>query len=225
LKQSGFVDSTNPSHNLPDEYIDVVVNADPRRPPYALLFFRKILQDYYGTGIKIKTFVHSSCTGNIAKYLEVFNTNTQDEIIDVKESLVITLIWKNLDLQTELIVNPIRQVPIAGEGNLCRFFSRIIPLAYPLNYDTLDWGQLQQVDKLIEEASEKIVNFDFIEAQLKATGPFLLGEMTIADFVFFSAASNVLIHNYGRLVKYPKTQDWLEKCQNFAQFQLFNITL
>lgn len=93
-----------------DDFVDVVINADPNQPPYSILFFYKLLQQVFGEGsIVLRTFVHSSATELINKvnrnYLEIFNVN-QDDAANAnakknkvrKVRMTISIIWKKCKL-------------------------------------------------------------------------------------------------------------------------------
>lgn len=110
---------------------------------------------------------------------------------------------------------------------MARFLSRLIPPVFPLNYDALDWTTLSLIDGFITQAlDEKKFNLDMVEAYLKGKnksgGSFLLGGISIADFVTFSSVARHLLNDSNsNLSKHPHLKTWIESCQNYGEFELF----
>jgi hypothetical protein len=206
------------------EQIDIVVSADPKRPPYSLLFFYKVLSECYGS-IKLQTHVHSSLKEKPEKYTNIFNHLVEKTHPYAREKLCITLIWRRLEHDVELMLDPLNQSPIRGESNIARFFSRLLPTKSPLNYDGLLWTTLVKVDGLLELASERdSLSVAFIERQLLSqnrNGPFLFNEVTIADFVFFSYMAHECSSDPNKFNNSPYILRWLKDCQKFGGFELF----
>jgi glutathione S-transferase len=136
--------------------------------------------------------------------------------------------------EVELLVNPFSSGPIHGEDNVARFFSRLLPNIFPLNYDTLDWETLVHVDGFLREASDpRVFTLELVEKHLSLLSKkaFLLGEATIADFVIFSSVATLLHQKLGLgktheqiLSKLPCLGNWMKNCQAFGGFELFPLS-
>jgi len=206
------------------ERMDIVVNADPKKPPYSLLFLHKALAETHGP-IRFQAHIHSSMTETPEKYLKIFDELEEDIPSDVQEKISIKLIWKNMDHGVDLMVDPYSQTPIRGEANVIRFLSRLLSNQSSLNYDSLDWATLVKVDGLLELATEPDpLNLALVERQLTSQqryGPFLLDEVSIADFVLFSALAHQCTSNPNKFNNSPSILRWLKDCQKFGDFELF----
>ncbi|KAL0272298.1 UNVERIFIED_CONTAM: hypothetical protein PYX00_005330 [Menopon gallinae] len=104
--------------NLPKVHFDnlkgAVINADPSRPPYSLLFINRFYKIF-----SIKTHVHSSVK-SIPDSAKDFGQSESD-----KGLINITLIWKGGLLDTELILSPVKHISILGEVNILRYLGRL----------------------------------------------------------------------------------------------------
>uniref|UniRef100_U5EZS6 Aminoacyl tRNA synthase complex-interacting multifunctional protein 2 n=1 Tax=Corethrella appendiculata TaxID=1370023 RepID=U5EZS6_9DIPT len=126
---------------------DFVVNADPATVPFSLIALKNLWLNRLN--LIIECFTHS----NIEKLtddailfqrcLEAANKNTNESLPKLK----ISLIWKKIDGDTEMIASPILFVPIYGETNIIRFLSRIGPNEY--NYE-LDVMKSTEIDQLLD---------------------------------------------------------------------------
>jgi len=80
------------------------VNASPTRPPWSMLFFRKLIHEFYGSqSCIVRAHYHSSLMkSELHRMFEVFNTadtyapNVADD--QNAPSITITLIWKGKKL-------------------------------------------------------------------------------------------------------------------------------
>ena len=109
--------------------VDVVVRCSPSHPPFALLGLISQLT----TTMNVFTSMH--CHSSVSKlpaHLSSFLPPPQVE--RGQANLKITLIWKEVGRDCELMVSPISQSLIQGEVNLIRFFARIFPTIF--SYET-----------------------------------------------------------------------------------------
>lgn len=110
---------------------DVVINASPEYPPYSLAALRRL----WGDGLKlgVHCHIHSSIT-NLPKSLDSFLSLVSNNFEQWRSPLLnVTLVWKNVGADTELVVSPMKHVTIKGEVNILRYLSRLGPPKY--NYE------------------------------------------------------------------------------------------
>ncbi|XP_069695056.1 probable aminoacyl tRNA synthase complex-interacting multifunctional protein 2 isoform X1 [Periplaneta americana] len=110
---------------------DVVINASPEYPPYSLAALRRL----WGDGLKlgVHCHVHSSIT-NLPKSLDCFLSLVSSNFEQGRSPLLnVTLVWKNVGADTELVVSPMKHVTVKGEVNILRYLSRLGPPRY--NYE------------------------------------------------------------------------------------------
>jgi len=199
-------------------FSDVVINADPRSPPYSVIFFKSMFSKFCGYNVSITTHLHSSYKKNLPPNLDIFNSPAND-----KTAFNITLIWRNLDHNCELMMSPIHQTPIRGEANVCRFFSRLLPQNCPLNYDTLDLESLVRVEDLIDCTIKGTFTLDFLEENLRQAQPYVLGEMSLADLLYFSEATTLLLRSQKGINSYPNIAAWIKNCQSMSDLNVFKL--
>lgn len=110
---------------------DIVINASPKYPPYSLAALQRLWGDGLRLGIHCHT--HSSILQlpkNLDSFLSVISSDSTQERSPL---LNITLIWKDVGPDTELVVSPMKHTAIKGEINILRYLSRLGPPAY--NYE------------------------------------------------------------------------------------------
>ncbi|CAL8118234.1 unnamed protein product [Orchesella dallaii] len=168
---SVLVDATLPS--------EVVIEANPCRPPLSLLFFRTL-----NPQVRTISHVHSSCNANVdEKLIALFTRETSGSTVRV--------IWKDIK-GTRLTPLALGNFGAEGEANVARFLSRV--LAKPdsvLNYDALSPEDLVLVDgvlessELVDTAPEHFINA--LQAYLQQRGSSSgVANRTIADYVGYS---------------------------------------
>ena len=109
--------------------VDIVVRCSPSHPPFALLGLISQLT----TTMNVFTSMH--CHSSVSKlpaHLSSFFPPPQVE--RGQANLKITLIWKEVGRDCELMVSPFSQSLIRGEVNFIRFFARIFPTIF--SYET-----------------------------------------------------------------------------------------
>ena len=124
--------------------VDIVVRCSPSHPPFALLGLISQLT----TNMKVFTSMH--CHSSVSKlpaHLSSFLPTPQVE--RGHANLKITLIWKEVGKDCELMVSPISQSLIRGEVNLIRFFARMFPAIF--SYETSSSAAI--IDSLLDNVT------------------------------------------------------------------------
>ena len=120
-----------------------------------------------------------------------------------------------------MIVDPSKQARVRGENNIARYLSRLLPAIYPLNYDSLNWDDIIQIDGILEKVADNLPDLKFLENKLGGSRPFIHGEATISDFVLFSSVISYLKNNPTiQIKKFPLVSKWLDACQELGGFRL-----
>ncbi|KAK6625513.1 hypothetical protein RUM43_005812 [Polyplax serrata] len=106
-----------------------VINARPSSPPFSLLLLKHLHRS--SVPIILNTHIHSSVS-NFPTSLKWFDESKKEA---ATKTLNLHLIWKEDLLDTELVMNPVKQLPIKGEVNILRLFARsgLSLLKYPLD--------------------------------------------------------------------------------------------
>jgi len=106
---------------------DIVIRCSPSKPPFALAGLVSMLSNH----MSVFTSVHShSGVVSLPSHLHTFLP--QSKVERGQANIKITLIWKEVGNECELMVSPMTQTAIKGEVNLIRYFARCFPsvLAY-----------------------------------------------------------------------------------------------
>lgn len=144
----------------------IVINADPNNPPYCLLGLNKIWKDL---PVHVSVHVHSSII-TLPEQVKTFE-KLQQLNSQTKSKVNITLVWKDVDEDCELIISPVRSTVIFGEVNLLRFFihylsSDSLPQQI-LKNELLDFAhRIQRFTgnkklDLMKQLNEKLANNDY----------------------------------------------------------------
>lgn len=124
---------------------DVIVNVHPKNIPFSLLALQKIWQNRLN--LIVKCYTHSSVTAlpdqnqYFAKQLTKLTPNCDLPALNV------SLIWKEI-ANTELICVPSSFIPILGEVNAVRYFSRVGPKEF--GYVDADLIQSLEIDSVLD---------------------------------------------------------------------------
>jgi len=97
---------------------DIVVNANPSSPPFSLLALQKAWSSL--VDVNISCHVHSSAKGAPQGWPGSLDTKTEGSA----QQINVRLVWKEISGDCELIVSPIKAVPLLGEVNLLRLLKR-----------------------------------------------------------------------------------------------------
>ncbi|XP_013781155.1 aminoacyl tRNA synthase complex-interacting multifunctional protein 2-like [Limulus polyphemus] len=182
---------------------DIVITASPNYPPVSVWIMRNLL----GQKIKVKlsTHLHSSLTNFPPKIRSLEDAVTDSDRNDCQ--LVITVIWKDVEKDPELMVNPIKQSSILGEVNIVRYLGRFVTPGY----DDGDPITATEIDFFLEVIHSSFINGNNKEKQgvLKTANvklgkqTFLVGsELTIADIMLWSViVQNKMEHDLPSNVK------------------------
>ncbi|XP_065065948.1 aminoacyl tRNA synthase complex-interacting multifunctional protein 2-like [Rhopilema esculentum] len=197
-KEDGKAKSTAASNftevSLPEvkEELDVVITANPTKPPISALL---LLDFFKQNGIKVTSAFHkhSSLKEDLPDKLMKCFTNHQ-LLVQPHQMLNFTFIWKEDLFGPSLIVSPRVQTPIKGDANIARYLCRKFA---PHLYEGLQENDLSIADSIMEISSSKILNgsLDDTKKALKSLDKlvgseniWLIGNrMTIADIVLWSA--------------------------------------
>ncbi|KAK7580513.1 hypothetical protein V9T40_001142 [Parthenolecanium corni] len=99
---------------------DIVINADPNHPPYALLWLTKL----WNLPVDISVHLHSSVSA-LPEKLSSFTSLTN--VTSSESSIKVTFVWKEVGPDAQLVVSPIKNKVILGEVNILRFFETFMP--------------------------------------------------------------------------------------------------
>jgi len=106
---------------------DLVVHCNPSHPPYSLPALVALLQD---SGLTVHTSCHAhSSVPSLAAGLLSFLPATQAARATAQVRL--TVIWRAVGRDCELLVSPLTQSVIRGEANVLRYFARLFPSVIP----------------------------------------------------------------------------------------------
>jgi aminoacyl tRNA synthase complex-interacting multifunctional protein 2 len=111
---------------------DLVVNANPRHIPYSILALKNLWKDRLN--INVEFFTHSSVpelTNDVQNFINRIKSMTSRSELP---SFKITIIWKAVESNIELIVTPTTYGPLLGEASLIRYLSRVGPNEF--NYES-----------------------------------------------------------------------------------------
>ena len=127
---------------------DLVVRCSPSHPAHSLQGVCRLLS---GAGLSVHTscHTHSSVTSlppALASFLPV------SEVSRTQAQVRLTLIWKEVGKDAELMVSPLTQTLIKGEANILRYISRLFPSLLP--YESL--SPLTEVDAMLDTISSLV---------------------------------------------------------------------
>ena len=127
---------------------DLVVRCSPSHPAHSLQGVCRLLK---GAGLSVHTscHTHSSVTSlppALASFLPV------SEVSRTQAQVRVTLIWKEVGKDAELMVSPLNQTLIKGEVNILRYISRLFPSLLP--YESL--SPLTEVDAMLDTISSLV---------------------------------------------------------------------
>ncbi|PSN39773.1 hypothetical protein C0J52_15321 [Blattella germanica] len=199
---------------------DIVINASPKHPPYSLAALKRL----WGDGLKlgVQCHVHSSVV-ELPKELQDFNSVVCSGGSGDKVPLLnITLVWKDVGPETELIVSPVKHITIKGEVNILRYLSRLGPPKY--NYELVNEpvssARVRRVDHLLDScyslARSKTVKdrqslIRVLNNQLGKSRFFAGGnEISIADVAAWSVLKQLDTRHTQELTN--NMSSWFQRC-------------
>ncbi|XP_067314056.1 aminoacyl tRNA synthase complex-interacting multifunctional protein 2 isoform X1 [Pseudorasbora parva] len=193
---------------------DIVINANPARPPLSLLVLHGLLCQRYQ--VLSSVHLHSSVTDVPPPLMSCLGPRHIDSYARHRFQLGFTLIWKDVS-KLQMKFNTQNMCPIEGEANVARFLFRL------LGAEPQDPVAATQMDSWIDTAVFQLAEGGNKEraAVLRSLNgalgrsPWLLGEeFSLADVV---CACCVL--QAGQTSSAPaNVQRWLKSCQNLGYF-------
>uniref|UniRef100_A0A8C1MX84 Aminoacyl tRNA synthetase complex interacting multifunctional protein 2 n=1 Tax=Cyprinus carpio TaxID=7962 RepID=A0A8C1MX84_CYPCA len=193
---------------------DIVINANPARPPLSLLVLHALLCQRYQ--VLSSVHVHSSVSAVPPPLLSCLGPRHIDSYARQRFQLGFTLIWKDVS-ELQMKFSTQSMCPIEGEANVARFLFRL------LGAEPQDPAAATQMDCWIDKAvfqlseggsKDRAAVLRSLNAAL-GRSPWLLGqEFSLADIV---CACFVL--RASQTTSAPvNVQRWLKSCQNLGHF-------
>ncbi|XP_049600154.1 aminoacyl tRNA synthase complex-interacting multifunctional protein 2 isoform X1 [Syngnathus scovelli] len=193
---------------------DIVINANPARPPITLLVLHKMLCQRYR--VLSTVHVHSSVSSVPPQLLSCLGPRHPDSYARHLFQLGFTLIWKDVPkLQMKFSVQ--NMCPVEGEANAARFLFKLLA-RYPS-----DAALATLVDSWVDAAFFQLAEGGAKEraAVLRALntalgrGPWLAGrDVSLADVACYCCLLPA-----GSASSIPaNVQRWLESCENLGHF-------
>ncbi|XP_038843668.1 aminoacyl tRNA synthase complex-interacting multifunctional protein 2 isoform X1 [Salvelinus namaycush] len=193
---------------------DIVINANPARPPLTLLVLHAMLCQRYR--VLSSVHVHSSVSGVPAQLLSCLGPRHADSYVRQRFQLGFTLIWKDVSkLQMKFSIQ--NMCPIEGEANVARFLFRLVA-PYPS-----DPALATLVDSWVDTAFFQLAEGSAKErsAVLRALNgalgrdSWLAGpELSLADIACYCCVLQT-----GPAASSPaNVQRWLKACENLGHF-------
>jgi hypothetical protein len=192
---------------------EVVINAHPSNIPYSILALKSLWNGV--ANVEVAVFTHSSINSNeITKSATEFSdkvtsSNSQNNLPTLK----LIVIWKNVSV-TELLVSSAKFIPIYGEVNMIRFFSRVGPNNYENENDFAN-----KTDSVLDICHQlclkpsKAERQSFVNSLGQALGKsqnfFGSKVISAADVAVYSTLKNICGNNVKELP--TNLSSWLQK--------------
>ncbi|XP_068192895.1 aminoacyl tRNA synthase complex-interacting multifunctional protein 2 isoform X2 [Antennarius striatus] len=200
---------------------DIVINANPEKPPLSLLVLCSLLCQRYR--VLSTVHVHSSVTNVPSQLLSCLGPRHADSYARQMFQLGFTLIWKDVPkLQMKFSVQ--NMCPIEGEANVARFLFKLLA-PYPSDpaLATLvdSWVDVAFFQLAEGSAKERSVVLRSLNATL-GRSPWLAGpEFSLADITCYCC-----VQQSGMASSAPaNVQRWLKSCENLGHFSLVKLLL
>ncbi|XP_069982466.1 uncharacterized protein [Penaeus vannamei] len=201
---------------------DLVISANPNRPPYFLVLLRKLLKDA-GYPVYSVDHLHSSVHHVDESIRGCFSDKPLGD--RNKHNLAFTVHWKDVEAPN-LMVNPLRQTVISGEANITRYVSRLFPLSSSYNYEaTGTFSSIAETDNLLDQLAAQAASKNNKERQgalrqlngrLGKTSWLVNNECGIADVFLWS-----VLKQGGLNVGAPANVDkWYKKVDAMAKLEI-----
>lgn len=166
--------------------VDIVVRCSPGKPVFALPGLITLLSEH----MKVYSTVHChSSVNNLPSHLNSFLPTSTVERGEA--NLKITLIWKEVGSDCELMVSPVSQSFIRGEVNIIRYFARLFPALLQYEADpsvtaidnlldsvtSLQWAQPKDRQPILRPMAVNLARMEYLCGN----------KFGIADLALFSA--------------------------------------
>ncbi|KAH7943566.1 aminoacyl tRNA synthase complex-interacting multifunctional protein 2 [Rhipicephalus sanguineus] len=192
--------------------VDIVVSASPDHPPWSLWPLRRLLSQHMRVLFACHT--HSSVGALPANlnFLAAGPDTGPSAESRMSHDLALTLVWKQVDENCEVMVSPVIQAAIVGEVNLIRYLGRLLSPSY----ESGDAVTATEVDYWLSLAHHGVIHgknkeqqavLKSLNAQLGRT-PYVLGSVPgLADIALWSALlqSNLACGAPNNVKKWLKT--------------------
>lgn len=206
----------NPPLQTTTEFMDLVIRANPLKPPHSLPLIKQQLEKRLGLKVFATTHVHSAAAQDMSDDSLRHFISSDPKLQRSNAQLAITLIWTKGDEEMSLMVSPsLQSAAIRGESNLTRFILRQYP-ALLLDYEGSDLHRTAQLDHLLDlseliTGSNKKERVASIKMMDKPTSVSVTGasELNAVDFVLYSAVVNAgVAQEVGQ-----HCRAWLDRCR------------
>lgn len=134
LKQTNqTATAANSNENQEPININLIINVNPKRPPYFISALQKVWKD---TDFNVQTYVHSSISEGGPTVHQQITSSPKNNVINL------SLIWK--DVEDLELVSGLHRYFITGETNFLRYISRLLSShnyensSYPEVVNTID---------------------------------------------------------------------------------------
>lgn len=172
--------------------VDIVVSASPDNPPWSLWPLHRLLSQQ--KRVLLSCHTHSSLN-ELPSNLASLATGPENGVSArprTSYDLALTLVWKQVDQDCEVMVSPLLQAAIVGEVNLIRYLGRLLSPSY----ESADAASVTEVDRWLSLAHHGLIHgknkeqqavLKALNAQLGKT-PYVLGPAPgLADIALWSA--------------------------------------
>ncbi|XP_053987381.1 probable aminoacyl tRNA synthase complex-interacting multifunctional protein 2 isoform X2 [Hylaeus volcanicus] len=137
LKQTNQAVTVDKCHKTQDPVsINLIVNVNPKRPPYFISALQKVWKD---TDITVQTYVHSSIGGDVPTVHQETKGSPRNNLVNL------SLIWK--DVEDLEFVTGLYGYRITGETNLLRYISRLLSSH---NYENSSLNVVNTIDLILD---------------------------------------------------------------------------
>ncbi|XP_077490610.1 aaRS-interacting multifunctional protein 2 isoform X1 [Amblyomma americanum] len=172
--------------------VDIVVSASPDNPPWSLWPLRRLLSRQ--KRVLLSCHTHSSVS-ELPSNLASLAAGPEKGISAAPRTsydLALTLVWKQVDQDCEVMVSPLLQAAILGEVNLIRYLGRLLSPSY----EAADAATATEVDHWLSLAHHGLIHgknkeqqavLKALNAQLGKTSYVLGSAPGLADIALWSA--------------------------------------
>ncbi|XP_012727867.2 aminoacyl tRNA synthase complex-interacting multifunctional protein 2 isoform X1 [Fundulus heteroclitus] len=193
---------------------DIVINANPAKPPLTLLVLHGLLCQRYR--VLSTVHVHSSVSGVRPQLLSCLGPKHADSYARHMFQLGFTLIWKDVP-KPQMKFSVRNMCPIEGEANVARFlFKLLAPYpSYPALATLVDsWVDTAFYQLADGSAKERAAVLRAVNSAL-GRGPWLSGpEFSLADVACYCC----LLQNGPAASTAANVQRWIKSCENLGHF-------
>ncbi|KAM7540666.1 hypothetical protein Aperf_G00000024933 [Anoplocephala perfoliata] len=105
------------------DFVDLAVHCDPRKPPFALLTYSRLLL-ISGRNVSVQFYRHSSLI-SVPKYLTSLERFFAGKPRSSTSDFILSVIWRPCPFGCMAIGNPFRDLPLFGESVILMFIARL----------------------------------------------------------------------------------------------------